>query len=74
MDLKVNNGHSFIHPISGVIIGPGHFYEDYEASEKKTTRRRKNEINEPSTPVVKEGENEDGSGQSDSTPEGRSEG
>jgi hypothetical protein len=30
MSLKVNNGHSFLHPVSGVMIGPGQFYQSYD--------------------------------------------
>lgn len=28
MGIKVNNGHSFLHPASGLIIGPGDIYHD----------------------------------------------
>ncbi|OXM84601.1 hypothetical protein [Paenibacillus rigui] len=28
MGIKVNNGHSFLHPASGLIIGPGDVYHD----------------------------------------------
>jgi hypothetical protein len=27
MSFKVNNGHSFLHPVSGLFIGPGDFFE-----------------------------------------------
>jgi hypothetical protein len=41
MPLKVNNGHSFLHPVTGLMIGPGHFYDAPEQSGDDTKSDKK---------------------------------
>jgi hypothetical protein len=39
MSLKINNGHSFLHPVSGLFIGPGDFFEDREPPQVEAQRK-----------------------------------
>lgn len=56
MGLKINNGPPFMHQFTGVMIGPGQFYDDYEEVVQEKTASTKRNKKSPS-----EGENTNGS-------------